>query len=179
MSKEAHKRHSNDHRSQMSGIVQSEEGLVSVNEKNEWLRKRREINTNPSAGHSDLISGTGASESERWKTNNQRMDSREPTSRDQMTRDKRERAVPKRSIADGREGERTGSSRSIISDGSGHPALIAMNSMREQSIGSGGMSGRNGSMLSNIGQAIVRRLPSEDSVRLEKGHEPAPRPRPY
>lgn len=176
VSKENHKRHTADHRSQQTGIVQSEHGLVSTNENNEWLRKRRENNGHPTAGSSGLISGTGASEKDRWQTNNQRMEAREPTSRDQMTRDRR--ALPKRSMADA---SRENSGRMTLSDGSTGPpgVLQSMNSMREQPLGAGGCVGRNGSMLSNIGHAIVRRLPSEDTVRTDRGQSNIPRPRPY
>lgn len=176
VSKENHKRHTTDHRSQQSGIVQSEHGLISANESNDWLRKRRENIEHSTAGNSGLISGIGGSEEDRWKTNSQRMQAIEPTSRDQMTRDRR--ALPKRAMADT---GRANSGRMTLSDGSTGPGVLqSMNSMREQPLGAGGCVGRNGSMLSNIGSAIVRRLPSEDSVRLEsKGLPAAPRPRPY
>ena len=172
VSKENHRRHSTDHRSQMSGIMQSEHGLVSIDEKNEWLRKRRDNNANTAGPVGPLISGTGASDSERFRTNSHRMEAREPTSRDQMTIDKR--TLPRRSLAD----MTRSNTSSLTFDGSaqgfaGNSQYAETMAGRQTSVGggSGGLNGRSGSMLMNIGQAIVRRLPGEEPSSSNRVHK--------
>lgn len=155
--KQSHRRHVNDHRSQISGVAHTANGIASISEKEEWLRKRRDCNANSGDDKTPLIYGTGASEEDRWKTTSQRMDAHEPTERNQMSLCKR--ALPMRSLADQRPAN---SSRTTFNDSFTGPQYRT-SSMREATVGVGGYSGRSGSMLSNLGQEIAKQIPSEST----------------
>jgi hypothetical protein len=177
VSKENQKRHTNIHRSQQSGIIQTEQGIVSIDEKHQWSHKRRDSNVPLDADSTPLIAGTGALRVDQWKTNNQRMD--EPTSRDQLTLDKR--ALPRRQISDPVQATSTRNNffGEKLMD---HPHTLsnsnAIDFRNKNNFGSGGSVGRNGSMLSNIGQSIVTRLPVPDSnSSRSNGQTAAPRPK--
>lgn len=153
------RRHASDHRALGSGLVQTEQGIVSLNEKSEWLRKRRECAAS-AAGDTSLIGGSGGSDADRWKTSNQIMDAQEPTSREQLTLDRR--TLPRRSQSSINQAtaSRTFLSGDVIvpsNDKSSAPAT------RDRTMGSNHCVGRNGSMLKNIGHALVTSLPSKDS----------------
>jgi hypothetical protein len=151
------RRHASDHRALASGLIQTEQGIVSANEKSEWLRKRREHAT---TGDTSLIGGSGDSETDRWKTCNQIMDAQEPTSREQLTLDRR--TLPRRSLSSINQAN---TSRALLSEN------ISVNdaddssapTVRDRSIGSNLCVGRNGSMLKNIGHALVTGIPPKDS----------------
>jgi hypothetical protein len=152
------RRHASDHRALASGLLQTEQGIVSVAiEKSEWLRKRREHTT---AGDTSLIGGSGDSETDRWKTCNQIMDAQEPTSREQLTLERR--TLPRRSLSSINQANTSGTSRSdhiSVKDADDLHAPTA----RDRSIGSNRCVGRNGSMLKNIGHALVTSIPPKDS----------------
>ena len=163
VSKQNQRRHVNDHRSQISGVAHSENGIVSIFEKEQSLRKRCDYNSNSGEDKTPLIYGTGASEDDRWKTTSQRMDAHEPTERNQLTFDKR--ALPLRSLAD--EGPAYTSRMTPFPNtftGSEYRAT----STREASAGTRGYSGRSGSMLSNLGHAIAMDIPIEYSSYQER-----------
>ena len=163
VSKQNQRRHVNDHRSQISGVAHSENGIVSIAEKEEWLRKRRDYSSNSGDDKTPLIYGTGASEDDRWKTTSQRMDAQEPTERNQLTFDKR--ALPLRSLAD--EGPAY-TSRMIPFPDTFTGSECRATSMREASVGMRGYSGRSGSMLSNLGHVIAMDIPNENSSYQER-----------
>eukprot|EP00602_Paraphysomonas_sp_CaronLab_P012741 CAMPEP_0185040774 /NCGR_PEP_ID=MMETSP1103-20130426/39240_1 /TAXON_ID=36769 /ORGANISM="Paraphysomonas bandaiensis, Strain Caron Lab Isolate" /LENGTH=262 /DNA_ID=CAMNT_0027580205 /DNA_START=87 /DNA_END=875 /DNA_ORIENTATION=- len=83
----AQKKHTQGHRSQMSGIATSEDGLVSKEERAEWSRLRRP--SDPKLrGADDLISGI-PTEGDHYMTNYQRQTNGIQTSNDQLTLMKR------------------------------------------------------------------------------------------
>lgn len=54
--KDNQRKHTNDHISQQRGIHQTEHGIVSIDEKVEWLQKRRD-GSNPATSSVPLIGG--------------------------------------------------------------------------------------------------------------------------
>ncbi len=84
MSKERihQKKHVSNHRSQQVGIVQTEEGIVSVEEKAEFARLRRASDV-PNRGNPELIGGI--STKDHYQTNYQRQTNGVKTSQDQLT----------------------------------------------------------------------------------------------
>lgn len=151
------RRHTNDHRALAKGLIQTEQGIVSANDKSEWLRKRREHTV---TGDIPLIGGSGDSETDRWKTSSQIMDAQEPTSREQLTLEKK--TLPRRSLSSINQATTSRTSRSdniSVQDSDNIRAPLA----RDRSIGSDRCVGRNGSMLKNIGHALVSSIPAKDS----------------
>lgn len=157
VTKGTERRHASDHRALATGLIQTEQGIVSANAKSEWLRKRREHATTED---NSLIGGSGDSEAGRWKTCIQIMDAQEPTSREQLTLDRR--TLPRRSLSSIHQATASKPSCSdniSVQDG----ADLGVPSARDRSIGSNRCIGRNGSMLKNIGHALVMSLPPKDS----------------
>jgi hypothetical protein len=75
------KKHSSNHRSQQSGIIQTEEGLVSVTEREEWNHLRRPSNQSRPA---DPLIG-GISTNDHYQTTSQRQMNGVKTSSEQLT----------------------------------------------------------------------------------------------
>lgn len=77
------------HASQRIGLVQTEDGIISRHEKQEWAHRRRgaDDGSNTSSklrnGNAGIIGGIGCEN--RWETENQRFASSRPTGRDQLT----------------------------------------------------------------------------------------------
>jgi hypothetical protein len=88
------KKHSNSHRSQLSGIEQTELGIISLEEKKEWLHRKPGNGRNGNV----IIGGVDIAEEERWKTAAMSFQRQESTAREQLTLDKRMKA--KKEIAD-------------------------------------------------------------------------------
>mmetsp|Transcript_21165 Transcript_21165/g.20503 ORF Transcript_21165/g.20503 Transcript_21165/m.20503 type:complete len:259 (+) Transcript_21165:243-1019(+) len=154
-----HRRHNsnNDHRSQITNLRNTEEGIIPcVEERYDY--KRRDNHPDSNHGRTPLIGGTGAQEVDQWKTNSQRMESHEPTSRDQLVLHRR--ALVKRQITDPIQANF--SRRDSINGDT--PEAGHRPTHNRDKIASGGLVSRNGSMLSNIGQSIVTRLPTNDSL---------------
>ena len=87
MTKENNKKHTNGtHRSQQLGIEQTELGIISKEEKQEWSRLRRNPDTVPK---NDNIIGGIASDGDRWQTNYQALTHGDGTRKDQLTLQKR------------------------------------------------------------------------------------------
>lgn len=159
-----HRRHVNEHRAQVTGLMQTEQGIVSVSEKEEWLRKRRD---NTASTDTSLIGGNGASGDDHWKTSIQRMNLQEPTAKDQLTLDKR--VLPRRSQATI---SQSSTSRMPFNSNPITPieqSYQITRSSRDMAIGSNRCIGRNGSMLTNIGQALASNLPIEDHDSMNRG----------
>lgn len=79
------KKHSTNHRSQMSGIIQSEYGLLSTEDKKEWTSLRRGGANN---SNSNIIGGISC-EGEHFQTTIQRQNIGETTGIDQLSLSKR------------------------------------------------------------------------------------------
>lgn len=77
------------HASQRIGLVQTEDGIISRDERQEWAHRRRgaDDGSNTSSklrnGNAGIIGGIGCEN--RWETENQRFASSRPTARDQLT----------------------------------------------------------------------------------------------
>ena len=110
-SKYKHKKHSNDHISQRTGLIQSEHGIISApgQERQEFARKRVQQRYNPITGeveidrpqksNPDLIGGINLQNDEdRWKSAYKSFETQEKTTRDQLTFMKRQ--LPRKSIQD-------------------------------------------------------------------------------
>lgn len=83
------KKHSQDHISQKSGLTANEYGLMSNEETKDWNSKN---NNQHIKNASNIVIG-GIDCSDRFKTEYQRFDSKEPTTRDQLTFEKRQKAI--------------------------------------------------------------------------------------
>lgn len=82
--KDGQRTHVRGHRSQNSGIFQTDEGIISKEEKSEWAKKNR--NHNPDAKDtSSIIGGVLESDHDPWLTDQQRAAKGLATSRAQMT----------------------------------------------------------------------------------------------
>jgi hypothetical protein len=158
------KKHSSTHRSLQTGICQTEEGIVSLNEKSEWNHLRR--NSNPAVrGHSDLIGGIDTQE--HFQTTSQRQMNGVKTSQDQLTLVKR--AGHRKPIQDPAQATpeiRYGQS-SMVAGGSGSGS----GGYGGGEYGGGGGYGYRpqaigGSLIKNIGSSLASRvepLPSHSS----------------
>ena len=141
----SHRRHILNHRALGNGLMQTEQGIVSSNEKSDWLQKRRDTSAAPDTSHSGV--SNGFTDTDHWKTSSQRMNEGEQTRRDQLTLDKR--SNPRRNLA-------------TISQRAGplsHSTVEGMHvngrSSVDTRIGTSRCQGRNGTMLTNIGQALA------------------------
>jgi len=81
------KKHSTLHRSQILGIEHSEQGIISLEEKKEWLHRRPGYDQNRVS--SLILGGVDTSENDRWKTAAMSFQRQESTAREQLTLDKR------------------------------------------------------------------------------------------
>jgi len=110
-SKHRHKKHTNDHISQKTGLIQNEFGIMTApgQEQKEFSRKKVQQRYNPITGevvidrpqksNPNLIGGIDLQNSDdRWKSNYKSFESQEKTSRDQLTFMKRQ--LPRKSIQD-------------------------------------------------------------------------------
>ena len=85
-----HKRQTNEnHPSKLIGMIQEENGIISKEIKKEWPRRRREYNSGAQNNNGNIISGIEISDQERWKSNAQRQNNFEATSKDQLVLNKR------------------------------------------------------------------------------------------
>ena len=141
----SHRRHILNHRALGNGLMQTEQGIVSSNEKSDWLQKRRDTSAAPDTSHSGA--SNGFTDADHWKTSSQRMNHGEQTKRDQLTLDKR--SNPRRNLA-------------TISQRAGPLSYPMVESMYVNDrpsvatrIGTSRCQGRNGTMLANIGQALA------------------------
>lgn len=111
LSKLRHRKHSNDHISQRSGLVQTENGIISApgQERQEFSRKKVQQRYNPITGeveidrpqksNPNLIGGINLqNDDDRWKSAYKSFESQEKTSRDQLTFTKRQ--LPRKPIQD-------------------------------------------------------------------------------
>lgn len=80
------KKHINNHRSQQVGIIQTEEGIISVEEKSEWSKLRKPADSSH-RGQSDLIGGIDTQD--HYQTSYQRQINGVNTYQDQLTLVKR------------------------------------------------------------------------------------------
>lgn len=88
-----HKKHSQDHASQKMGITQCEHGIVAKVERQEWGHRRQPEGATKNSSQL-LLSGVGGSDdSERYKSEYRRFAEHESTQRDQLTLEKRMKAV--------------------------------------------------------------------------------------
>jgi hypothetical protein len=83
VSKRPQKKHTTSHRSQQAGIMQTEDGIVSIEERAEWTKLRRPSDSKI-RGESDLISGIPTA-GDHYETNYQRQVNGVKTSNDQLT----------------------------------------------------------------------------------------------
>ena len=111
--KNQHKKHSTNHSSQRMGIEQNEHGIVAKVERQEWGHRRQPEGA--SKNNSQLVIGGINTEEDRFKTEYRRFATNEGTSRDQLTLEKRQKAVRQindpaqaRSMRDRQQGEQGG-----------------------------------------------------------------------
>ena len=110
-SKHRHKKHTNDHISQKTGLIQNEFGIMTApgQEQKEFSRKKVQQRYNPITGeiiidrpqksNPNLIGGIDLQNREdRWKSNYKSFESQEKTTRDQLTFIKRQ--LPRKHIQD-------------------------------------------------------------------------------
>jgi hypothetical protein len=145
------KKHSSTHRSLQTGICQTEEGIVSLNERSEWNHLRR--NSNPAArGHSDLIGGIDTQD--HFQTNSQRQMNGIKTSQDQLTLVKR--AGHRKPIQD------PAQATPEIRYAPSYDRPAASNSMSGGDYGGGGYGYRpqaiGGSLMKNLGSSLASRV---------------------
>lgn len=141
----SHRRHIINHRALENGLMQTEQGIVSSNEKNDWLQKRRDKSTTPDTSHSGA--SNGLTDADHWKTSSQRMNDGEQTRRDQLTLDKR--SNPKRNLATISQSSGPLSHRMVES------GYLNCRPPADIKIGTSRCQGRNGTMLTNIGEALA------------------------
>lgn len=91
-----HKKHSSNHSSQRMGIEQNEHGIVAKVEKQEWGHRRQPEGA--AKNNSQILLAGINNDEDRFKTEYRRFANQESTSREQLTLDKRQKAV--RSIPD-------------------------------------------------------------------------------
>ena len=91
-----HKKHSSNHSSQRMGIEQNEHGIVAKVEKQEWGHRRQPEGA--VKNNSQILLAGINNDDDRFKTEYRRFANHEATSREQLTLDKRQKAV--RSIPD-------------------------------------------------------------------------------
>lgn len=87
-----HRKHVTNHASQHIGITQTEHGIISVEERQEWTHKRQPENRQSKNDSTVVLSGVNADQ-DRWKTTYKSFETHESTTRDQMTLEKRVRPV--------------------------------------------------------------------------------------
>lgn len=87
-----HRKHMNNHPSQHIGITQTEHGIVSAEERQEWTHKRQPENRQSKNDSTIVLSGVNA-DLDRWKTTYKSFEAHDGTTRDQMTLEKRVRPV--------------------------------------------------------------------------------------
>lgn len=95
-----HKKHIQGHASQQIGIVQTELGIISKEEKQEWARRKQPENATDKNKGSIVLGGdtSARDEANRFKTSYQSLAAQEATGRDQMILEKR--AKPKKNMHD-------------------------------------------------------------------------------
>ncbi|RYH15998.1 hypothetical protein EON65_30880 [archaeon] len=91
------KKHTHNHSSLKENIMRTEQGIVSREERQEYMRKRAPEDPSIIQRHvaGSIHIGGIDNPGDRWKTSHQRFDNREPTSRDQLTLEKRVNPVKK------------------------------------------------------------------------------------
>lgn len=152
----SHRRHILDHRALGNGLMQTEQGIVSSSEKGDWLLKRRD----KSVVFDTSLTGSigGFTDGDHWKTSTQRMNDGVPTTKDQLTLDKR--SNPRRNLAtiSLRENPVTATNPAMVQSGYSSGRFSS-----DTRIGTSRPTGRNGSMLTNIGQALAADIHSSTS----------------
>jgi hypothetical protein len=87
-----HKRHIKSHISQQIGLTQTEHGIVSKIEKQEWAHKRQPT-IQASSNQSTLVLGGIHEQNDQWKTTYKSFEAKENTNRDQLSLEKRTRPM--------------------------------------------------------------------------------------
>ena len=145
VAKENHRRRTTEHRALNSQVMQSAGGIVSMNENQELQRKQfSKVDSNPG-----VVFPTEPVANDHCKTSQQRMNDQEITEKRRLMQQRRPFATISQTI--------------LITEAPENKSNISANSYQQTSIGSLRCSGRNGSMLTNIGQSIVTRIPTEKS----------------
>jgi hypothetical protein len=89
------RKHRSDHVSQKTGVIQTEEGILSIDERQEFPRRRRDADTNVVAT-GGIIGGIDISTEQRYQTNYRSLAEQEGTSRSQLILSKRQ--LPRRRL---------------------------------------------------------------------------------
>ena len=147
------KRHSQDHRSQQTGIRMEEGGIVSVEERKELGRKPGSLEAKEHNNGSIVISGINC-DSERWKTSYKSFEQQEGTAKDQLILVKRagtRKAIPDPAQARSHNGGTTAASAS--------PRTWDSQQQQQQQPIAPAPSMRGRSFLTNLGASIAPRLP--------------------
>ena len=145
----AEKRHSNNHRSMQPGIICVEEGIVSIEEKQEWpVKKKRDTQGEPV--DQSLIGGIG--QQSPWETSYQRQVNGEQTDKSQLSLLKQ--SGPRRQIPSPYQNTINSSKIDIYST-SMLSTVIEDGATRN----SGRSSAASKSILSNLGASLVSRVP--------------------
>lgn len=89
--KNHHKKHTQNHASQRLGITQCEHGIVAKEERQEWDHRKQPEGSYKNS--TTFVIGGINNDEDRFKTEYRRLAHHEATSRDQLTLDKRQKAV--------------------------------------------------------------------------------------
>jgi hypothetical protein len=141
VAKENHRRRTTEHRALNSQLMQSSGGIVSIADNQDVHKKQFcKVDSNPG-----VVFPTEPVPNDHWKTSQQRMNDQEITEKHRLSQ-------PRRPL-----------SKISQYDASENKPIIPASSCQQTSIGSLRCSGRNGSMLTNIGRSIATKIPTEES----------------
>ena len=142
VAKENHRRRPNEHRALNNQLTQGVGGIVSISE-NQALQKKQfsVVDRNPG-----VVFPAEPIANNHWQTSQQRMNDQEITEKHRLMQHRR----PFSTI-------------NQMSSSIENKSVIPANTNQQMPIGSLRCSGRNGSMLTNIGQSIVTKIHTENS----------------
>jgi len=164
--KDGQRHHVRGHRSQNSGIIQTEEGLVSKNEKAQWSKKNK--SHNPEAKDtSTIMGGVLDPDHDPYMTDAKRATLGLGTSRAQMT-------LMKQQMVRSTEHQHPGASRPPSSMAKENHQLVANNNTNSAPfVPSVSAKGTSRSLLSNLGSDLLYAVPSSGKAGAqEEGHNP-------
>eukprot|EP01031_Cornospumella_fuschlensis_P030422 gene30422-36757_t len=158
------RKHVHEHSSLKENIMRTEHGIVSKVERQDYMRKRAP--EDPSIVQRNVTGsihiGGIDNPDDRWKTSHQRFDNREPTSRDQLTLEKRSNPVKKV--------ENPSQARSQYGAPSPRFETGSLSGFGTQSQALTSFSGR-GSLLSGIANKLAPTLDSQPRFSSDASHQ--------
>lgn len=169
------------HPGKSSSVVHEEGGLIPREDRQEFQRLRRNNAPLSENSRANIISGIDVQDAERWKTNAQRQNNFEGTSRSQLVLNKRLGVK-----GEGREAPRS-QAVSIATHSSNDPSRMqfaATEQMRDydgvQNDNTYSLAGyrappklASSSLLSNIGSSVLQRLPEDFQIKRLTAYQPS------